>query len=106
MRKSILFVFIFLIFTSFIIGCEKNNLIGSWVSEAYSGAYSYTFNGDKTGIYDASGTEMNFTYTVDDNKISILYSGNTEPIELTYKIDDDLLQITDSSGKNTNYKRK
>ena len=106
MRKNIALIVIVMVFTLLLVGCGKKGLVGSWKSDAYSGAYVYTFNEDGTGIYDAAGTKMNFTYTLDGDKISILYTGNTSPFESTYKIDGDTLNIKDSFDKDTIYKRK
>lgn len=82
---------------------KKTTIVGSW---KYEGAdYTYTFNEDGTGNYNAYGTEMKFTYTTNDNKISILYDGNTSPFETEYSIDGDTLNVLDSFGKDTLYKR-
>lgn len=106
MRKNIVFTLMIFVLTIILVGCGKEGLVGSWQSEAYSGAYVYTFNADGTGIYNASGNKMEFTYTTDGEKISILYPGNTVPFESTYKIDGNSLNIVDSFGKDTIYKRK
>ncbi len=49
---------------------------------------------------------MEFTYKIDGDKISILYTGNTDPFETTYSIDGDTLNVRDSLGKDTLYKRE
>lgn len=82
----------------------SNTIVGSWKYE--SGDYTYTFNEDGTGEYLISSTKMEFTYTTDSNKISILYKGNTAAFETEYAIDGDTLNIKDSFGKDTIYKRK
>ena len=84
-------------------GSKSNGIVGKW---KYDGAdYTYTFNDDGTGDYDAFGTKMEFTYTIDGDKISILYTGNTAPFETTYSIDGDTLNIVDSFGGDTLYKK-
>lgn len=87
-------------------GCSnsKNSIVGSWKHE--SSDYTYTFNKDKTGNYDAVGTIMKFTYEDRGNKLVILYNGNTSPFELDYSIDGDKLTITDSFGTPVIYYRK
>lgn len=81
----------------------KNTIVGSW---KYDGAdYTYTFNEDGTGDYNAAGTIMEFTYETEDKKISILFNGNTAPFESEFSIDGDTLNIIDSFGKDTLYKR-
>lgn len=83
---------------------DKNTIVGSWKYE--KGDYTYTFNEDGTGVYLISSTKMEFTYTTDGNKISILYKGNTAAFETEYSIDGDILNIKDSFGKDTFYKRQ
>ncbi len=74
---------------------------GKW---AY-GDFSYTFNGDGTGMYEAQETKIEYTYKVDGNKLSILYKGNTSPYETTYKVEGDSLFLVDSFGNETEYKK-
>lgn len=82
---------------------EEVTLIGSW---KYKGTdYTYTFNEDGTGDYSAAGNKMEFTYETDGDKISILYEGNTVPFESTYEIKGKKLNIIDSFGEDTIYKR-
>jgi len=83
---------------------KSESIVGSW---KYPGAdYTYTFNEDGTGTYDAAGNKMEFTYELDGNKISILYTGNTAPFETEYEIKGDELNVIDSLGNDTIYKRK
>ena len=50
---------------------------------------------------------MEFTYTAtEDGKLSITYNGNTSAFETTYTIDGNTLNIKDSFGSDTIYKRK
>lgn len=106
MKKIFVFAFLALASTFLLVGCGKKGLVGSWASKDYSGRYIYTFNEDGTGNYDAAGTKMDFTYKIEDGKISILYTGNTAPFETTYTIDGNTLNIVDSFGKDTLYTRK
>ena len=91
-------------------GCEKGGseeakgIIGSWVYE--SGGYTYTFNEDKTGDYSYGESKMEFTYEDDGSKISFLYTGNTEPLELEYRIEGNKLIIKDSLGSDVEYIKK
>lgn len=83
----------------------KNPIIGSWKYDGI-GDYTYTFNEDGTGTYDlGSGNVMEFTYETKDGKISILYKNNTVPFESEYKIDGDTLNVIDSVGRDTLYKK-
>lgn len=83
---------------------EVVSLVGSWAYEENS-AYVYTFNDDGTGSY-LFNFEMPFTYEEDGLTISILFEGNSEPMELGYKIVGDRFIITDSFGSEVVYIRK
>ena len=84
-----------------------NGLVGSWDYAELSGMV-YTFNADGTGTYDIFGEVMNFTYEADGStlKITYTYEGVDAPTELEYKIDGDTLNLKDSFGNDTLYKRK
>ena len=81
---------------------EKPAIVGKWAH----GSYVYTFNEDKTCSYDASGSLMECTYTIDGDKLSVLYNGNTAPFETTYSIDGNKLNVKDSFGNDTIYEKK
>lgn len=78
-------------------------IVGDWKYEG--GDYIYHFKEDGTGTYDISGSTMNFTYTAEDGKLTITYDGSS-PMELQYSIDGDTLNVKDSFGKDTIYKRQ
>ena len=102
-------VVVVLVICSFtLVGCGKKGLVGKW--EYQTGGYIYTFNDDGTGTYTIGTQEMKFTYTTSEEgetkKISITYEGNTSPLVLEYVLDGDTLNIKDSFGSDTIYKRK
>ena len=110
MKKTLTLVLVALLLVSglFVLtGCKdgneknKNTIVGKWQSKDYS-SYVYTFNDDGTGDY--SGTK--FTYTTEDNNISITYDGSTAAFKSTYEIKDNELIIKDSFGKDTVYTKK
>ncbi len=105
--KIVSLVSILLISVLLLTGCENgsksNSIVGSW--KYNSGNYTYTFNEDGTGDYDTGGSKMEFTYTLEDGKISILYKGSTSPFTSEYTIEGDTLNIVDSFGNNTLYTR-
>lgn len=84
---------------------KKDSIIGYWKNDELGYDFIYTFNEDGTGEYDAAGTIMEFTYKTDGNKISILYTGNTASFDTEYELDGDTLNIKDSFGDDTFYKR-
>lgn len=74
-------------------------IVGKW---KYDGSvdYVYTFNEDGSGDYSG----MEFTYQTNGNKISIDYkSGGT--FETEYEINGSTLNVKDSAGKDTLYKK-
>lgn len=105
MKKGIK-VFLFVVAAVLVFaGCSKdggNSIVGKWAH----GSYVYTFNKDKTCVYDAAGTKMECTYEVDGEKLSILYKGNTAPFETTFTIDGKKLNIKDSFGSDTIYEKQ
>ena len=82
-------------------------LVGSWDYAELSGMV-YTFNADGTGTYDMFGEVMKFTYEADGSvlKLQFIDEGIDAPTELEYAIDGDALNIKDSLGNDTIYKRK
>ena len=87
-----------------------NGIVGKW---KYSGSefsslgvdFVYTFNADGTGDYDMSGTKMSFTYIIDGDKLTINYNSSSAPFETEYEIKDNVLNVKDSGGNDTFYKR-
>ena len=99
MKKGLL-VCLLVVSCLLIVGCgKKDGLVGEW---AYSSAFVFKFNEDKTCSYAG----RNCTYTVDGDKLSILYDGDTEPFETTFKIEGDKLTIKDSLDNDVVYTRK
>ena len=79
---------------------KKDSIVGKWTYE--TGNYTYTFNEDGTGDYNG----LKFTYTIEGNKISFIHEGNTSPVETTFSIKEDKLNIIDALGNDTIYIRK
>ena len=108
MKRTLLIVALIAILVAVVFvlaGCEKKEeakgIVGSW--KYVSGGYVYTFNADKTGNYAYGDSKMEFTYEDDGSKVSMLYTGNTEPLELEYRIEGDKLIIKDSLGNDVEY---
>ena len=96
--KKILLVTVLLASLLVLSGCGETGIVGKW---AY-GSYVYTFNKDNTCSYST----MECTYTVDGDKLSILYKGNTAPFETTFRIEGKTLIIKDSFGNDVKYERQ
>lgn len=106
MKKNLI---LFLLVGLLLVGCgkkeeekKKDPIIGDWAH----GSYVYTFNEDKSCQYDVAGTIMKCTYTVDGDKLSILYEGDTVPFETTFKIEGKTLTIKDSFDNDVEYNKK
>lgn len=87
-----------------VVGCEKKDpIVGKW---AYGSgdSFVYTFNKDKTCHYSANN--KNCTYTIDGDKLSILFEGDTDAFETTFKIENNKLTIKDSFGSEVVYNKK
>ncbi|MBR0415244.1 MAG: hypothetical protein IJI67_09265 [Clostridia bacterium] len=85
-------------------GASDGSIVGDWEYE--SGGFTYTFKADGSGVYDAGGTLMPFTYTASGGKLSITYEGSTEPMVLDYEINGNKLNVKDSLGNDTIYNKK
>lgn len=82
----------------------KDPIVGVWEYE--NGGYTYTFNDDGTGNYAYYNTKMEFTYKTEGENIEITYKGSSVPLKTVYSINGDTLNVKDSFGKDTIYKRK
>ncbi len=82
----------------------KDPIVGSWKYE--NGGYTYTFKEDGTGDYSYGSSKMEFTYKTEGNKLSITYNGSTAAFETEYEINGDNLNVKDSFGKDTIYKKQ
>ena len=75
-------------------------LEGSW---AHGSSYVYEFRTDGTGVYHVGTTDMDFTYTLTGEEISFLFTGNTAPMVLQYRIEGSTLILVDSFGRDVDY---
>ena len=80
-------------------GSSKGTIVGDWVYE--NGGYTYHFNEDGTGTYMDT---MKLTYTEDNGKVKITFEGMDNSLEGTWE--GDTLNVKDSFGSDTIYKRK
>ena len=83
----------------------KDPIVGKWVYESMDSIY-YVFKDDGTGTYTFGGGTKKFTYKIDGDKISILYDGDTTSFDTTFSIDGNKLNVKDSFGSDTIYKKK
>ena len=81
-----------------------NLLLGEWIYE--TGGYTYEFKADGSGTYNVGDTVMKFTYEVDGSTLSLTYEGVTTPTDLEYSVEGKTLNIKDSFGSDTIYKKK
>ena len=109
MKKCFKILSIVLITCVALTGCgkkeKKDPIVGKWVYESMDSIY-YKFNEDGTGSYTFGGATKKFTYKIDGNKISILYDGDNVSFDTTFEIKDKTLNVKDSFGSDTIYKKK
>ena len=86
-------------------GCKKS-IIGKWKAMDTNGEYYYIFNADKTCSYEMKVARLDCTYEIDDNKITILYKGNSKANTYEYKFDGHTLVIKDDAGKDNKFSRE
>jgi hypothetical protein len=80
-----------------------DELVGSW---EHSSGYTYVFAADGTGSYGRGDSKMDFTFTVEGDQLSILYTGSTSPFVTTYRIEGTTLIILDSFNSEVKYEKK
>ena len=111
--KYLIILFILVLGVASLTGCDKKkpeieidrtSIVGKWKYKN-GGKFIYTFNKDGTGTYEVGKNVMKFTYKTDKDKLSILYDGDTESFDTTYSIEKDILNVKDSLGEDTLYKR-
>lgn len=86
---------------------KQESIVGIWKNDTTLEGYEfiYTFKEDGTGEYDAAGTLMPFTYTINGDQISILYEGDTVSFDTTFSVEGDTLNVLDSMGNDTLYQK-
>ena len=88
-------------------GCDdKVTLVGAWTTKYAGYDYTYTFNADKTGTYNAAGTLMPFKYEDAGTTITITFDGDTLGNTSEYRIEGKKFIIKDSLGNDVEYTRK
>ena len=104
MKKSLLVCLLGVVLCFVVVGCgKKDPIVGKW---AYGSgdSFVFTFNQDKTCHYTANNKDC--TYTIDGDKISILYADNTAPFESNFKIEGNKLTLKDSFGNDVVYEKR
>lgn len=88
-------------------GNSVTSIVGYWKNDDFlpGTEFIYSFNEDGTGNYNVSGSDMPFKYVLNGKKISIFYDGNDVPFETDFEIKDNILNVKDSIGNDTLYKR-
>ena len=84
-------------------GCGKESIIGNWKSTGTKDEYFFNFNKDKTCSYEMKAARLDCTYEIDEKKITILYKGSSKPNTFKYKIEKNILIITDDNNKNNKF---
>ncbi len=104
MKKGLLVCLLVVVLCVTVVGCKKKDgIVGKWAYGS-GNSFVFTFNEDKTCNYSANN--RNCTYTIDGDKLSILYDGDTASFDTTFKIEDNKLTIKDSLGNDVVYERR
>lgn len=103
MKKILLVLVLFI--TLFLVGCgaKDKGIVGKWKSN--EGDFVYTFNEDGSGSYEYYGAISKFTYEIEGDRITIIYTGSA-PFRTKYTLNGNKLNIIDSFGEDTIYYRK
>ena len=113
--KKILISLCTIVLCFVLIGCGKENTItGKWEYKDKDAGYTitYEFNSDETGNWHLdNGDEKSskeFTYTVDDKNIEIIFKDDEDNLKYnyTYELEDDILTLSDSLGEVNEFRKK
>lgn len=96
---GIISILLLLLLTS---GCKKS-IVGKWKSIDTKNEYYYIFNKNKTCSYEMIVARLDCTYEINDNRISIIYKGNTKINTFKYQIEGNTLIIKDENGKDNKF---
>ena len=96
-------VMILLFFLLLLTSGSKKSIVGKWKSIDTKNEYYYIFNKNKTCSYEMIVARLDCTYEIDDNKISVLYKGNTKTNTFKYQIEGNTLIIKDENGKDNKF---
>lgn len=81
---------------------KKSNLVGSWTGNNGGYDVTFTFNEDGTGQMSISGIQLNVTYSVDGDKLTLNKTvlDGTQTEDYTYKLSNKgrTLTLTSASG--------
>ena len=78
----------------------SRELVGKWESEVHliggTKSVSYTFDRDGTGVLNMVSEQLDFTYKVDGNKLTVCFWQESE--EFTFEINGDELTLSNSQS--------
>ena len=66
---------------------------------------SYTFNQDGTGQYELLGEKLDLTYKTNGNILSIMFAGQSIPMDVEYTVNAEALTMKDVTGNDVVYHR-
>ena len=86
-------------------GCKKK-IFGNWKIVNEKEEFYYVFNRDNTCSYQMKKASLSCTYQIDEEKITILFNGESEEKIYSYEIKADILTIKDKTGKENKFKKE
>ena len=84
---------------------KGTGIVGSFKFDDPGASLVFTFNSDKTGVYNIMGQKMNFTYNDDGSNLNIKFDGDSNVTDTPYTLNGDTLTIKDASGSDMVYHR-
>lgn len=105
MKRIIICVTAIMLMLSFVAckNSKNSELTGSWTGSNGGYEIAFTFNEDGTGVMSISGIQLNISYSVDDEKLTINKTvlDGTQTEDYTYKLSNKgkKLTLTSASGE-------
>lgn len=113
MKKAIATISLVLCILVLVSCGASSKIVGTWTHKSdsvlgISLSQTYTFNSDGTGKCNLLGTDINFTYTVKDDVVTIKSTvlGTESSADYTVAFDGNILKMTDASGDTVEYTKQ
>lgn len=103
MKKYIILGIVFISLVIIATNCIQKNIIGKWKAIDTNIEYYYIFNKDKTCSYEMKVARLDCTYELNDDKLTILYNGNTKANTYEYHFEGSTLIIKNDIGKDNKF---
>jgi len=97
MKKLLAVVLLFALALSFAACSTKDpSIVGTWIGKDGDNELTYEFRDDGTGTATAGKATADFTYAIEDGRLSVTVGGKTNSASFT--LTKDTLSLTDEYG--------